>query len=438
LPVVDDTLRGMSNANRLPDPVAQRHFAEVVVRQLREAGFQALWAGGCVRDMLLGQQPVDYDVATDAEPEQIRVLFGRRRTIAVGAAFGVITVLGPRDAGQIEVATFRRDLGYTDGRHPDAVAFSSAEEDARRRDFTINGLFFDPVEQRVIDYVDGQADIRRRVIRAIGSPRERFSEDKLRMLRAVRFAARLGFALEADTQAAIAAMAAGLDAVSPERIGQEMRKLLVAPHRVTGVRMLIETRLAEQVLPEILPSKQQSGLPAASRQCPGAGFLVEALTVLERLGQSPSFPLALAAVLLPFGHEADVIARLTSRWRLTNDESDRVRWLLVNVGIIREARGRAFSALQPLLIHPGVGELITLADARWPGSEDVEFFRTQSQRPRAELDPPPLLTGTDLIANGMTPSPAFGRWLGEVRRAQLDGEIHSRDEALAMIDQMNR
>ena len=174
-------------------PDEQRRFALDVVRRLRGAGFEAYWAGGCVRDQLLGRTPKDYDVATNAMPEQVRQLFGRRRTLAIGAAFGVIAVIGPKPAGTVEVTTFRRDAAYSDGRHPDSVAFSSPEEDASRRDFTINGLFYDPVEDRVIDYVGGQADLAAGRIRAIGNARDRFAEDKLRMLRAVRFAATFAF-----------------------------------------------------------------------------------------------------------------------------------------------------------------------------------------------------------------------------------------------------
>jgi tRNA nucleotidyltransferase/poly(A) polymerase len=188
-------------------PQEQRRFAVEVVRKLRNAGFEAFWAGGCVRDKLLGRTPKDYDVATNATPPQIRELFGRRRTLAIGAAFGVITVIGPKSAGMIEVATFREDAAYSDGRHPDHVTFSSAREDAARRDFTINGLFYDPLDDRVIDFVGGQEDLALRRIRAIGNPRERIAEDKLRLLRAVRFSATFDFALEEGTRAAIREMA---------------------------------------------------------------------------------------------------------------------------------------------------------------------------------------------------------------------------------------
>ena len=219
---------------------------------MREAGFEAYWAGGCVRDQLLGRTPKDYDVATNATPQQIREIFGRRRTLAIGASFGVITVIGPKTAGMIEVATFRKDAAYSDGRHPDHVTFSSAKEDAARGDFTINGLFLDPLEDRVIDYVGGQEDLARRRIRAIGNPRERIAEDKLRLLRAVRFSAAFDFALEEETRAAIGEMAGQIGEVSPERIAMEMRRMLVDPSRVAAVRLLIETNLAAAVLPEIV------------------------------------------------------------------------------------------------------------------------------------------------------------------------------------------
>src|SRR5208337_2826401 len=240
------------------DPEQQRRFALEVVRRLRAGGFEAYWAGGCVRDELLGRTPKDYDVATSATPPEIRALFGQQRTLPLGAAFGVITVLGPRPAGMIEVATFREDVGYSDGRHPDHVTFSSAREDAARRDFTINGMFFDPLDRAVIDFVGGQADLQNQLIRAIGSPRLRFGEDKLRMLRAVRFTAAYGFSLDAETAATVREMAGQITAVSSERIAMEMRRVLTESGRVQGVRLLVELGLAAVVLPEIIPRDTSS------------------------------------------------------------------------------------------------------------------------------------------------------------------------------------
>src|SRR5262245_25661116 len=212
--------------------MTQRDFALQVVRQLQEAGHPALWAGGCVRDEVLGRTPKDYDIATSATPDQVRKLF--RRTVAVGASFGVVEVLGPRGQGaplMVQVATFRTDVGYSDGRHPDEVVFASAREDAERRDFTINGMFFDPIKGEFLDFVSGRADLERKVLRAIGDPRVRFREDKLRLLRAVRMATRFDLAIDADTEAAVREMAAQITVVSAERIAEELRQMLVHPRR---------------------------------------------------------------------------------------------------------------------------------------------------------------------------------------------------------------
>ena len=232
----------------------QQAFALDVVRQLRAAGYEAYWAGGCVRDRLLRRSPKDYDVATSAVPEEIQKVFGRsRKTLAVGAAFGVIAVVGPRGAGQIEVATFREDVSYSDGRRPDAVRFTTAREDALRRDFSINGMFFDPVAGEVLDYVGGQDDLRQGIVRAIGDPHQRFTEDKLRLLRAVRFAAFFGFSIEPATFEAICTMAREITAVSAERIANEMRMMLERSGRRRAVELLLETGLLEGVLPEAVP-----------------------------------------------------------------------------------------------------------------------------------------------------------------------------------------
>jgi len=233
--------------------MTERDFDIEVVSRLRAAGYQALWAGGCVRDELLGLVPKDYDVATDARPEDVRRLFPR--TVAFGMSFGVVEVLGPRTGSRdktggptVQVATFRSDVSYSDGRHPDAVVFSSAREDALRRDFTINGMFFDPLENRLVDYVGGQEDLRARLLRAIGDPTQRFAEDRLRMLRGVRIATRFDLTIEPATAAAIQRMAAQISAgVSAERIAEELRQLLVSPQRQRGVNLLHELGLAAAI-----------------------------------------------------------------------------------------------------------------------------------------------------------------------------------------------
>jgi len=408
------------------DPERQRRFAVDVVRKLRGAGFEALWAGGCVRDRLLGRVPKDYDVATNATPPEIRRLFGRRRTLAVGAAFGTIVVLGPKPAGQIEVTTFRRDADYSDGRHPDQVTFSTAREDALRRDFTINGLFYDPVEERIIDYVGGQEDLRRRRVRAIGDAHARFREDKLRLLRAVRFAATYEFELEDRTREAVREMALGITVVSAERIAAEMRLALTARQRARAVGLLLETGLASAILPEIVP-----GGPQKQER------LGRALQVLDRLDE-PGFPLAMAALLLPFV-DAEAARAIGRRWRLSNQEIDLTGWLLQNRDALVGARAAPWSRLQPILIAEGIEDLLALTEAARPESaDDLDFCREKLRLRREELDPAPLLTGDDLLAHGLTPGPQFRVLLDRARAAQLDGEIHTKDEALSLVERLAR
>ncbi len=229
-----------------------RQFALEVVRRLRQAGYEAYWAGGCVRDYLLGLTPHDYDVATSATPEEVQRLF--RRTVTVGASFGVVEVLGPRADGEtisIQVATFRSEGPYSDGRHPDSVTFTNAVQDAQRRDFTINGLFYDPLTGQVLDYVGGQQDLQARILRAIGNPRERFQEDRLRILRAVRLAAQFSLTLEPETAEAIRAMANQITVVSAERIAEELRRLLTDAGRVRGLELLHELGLLAPIFPEL-------------------------------------------------------------------------------------------------------------------------------------------------------------------------------------------
>lgn len=414
---------GVTDVPHPLDPDRQREFALDVVRKLRAAGHQAYWAGGCVRDRLLGRTPKDYDVATDAAPPLIRELFGRKRTLAIGAAFGVITVLGPPGAGQIEVATFREDMEYRDGRRPEGVRFSTAEQDALRRDFTINGLFFDPVEDKVIDFVGGQEDLRAGVLRAIGDPFERFREDKLRMLRAVRFAATFAFRLDPATRDAIRQMAMELNVVSAERIAAEMQRVLVDRHRTTGLRLLLDTGLAETVLPEIVP-----------RDDAGQDRLERALAVLDAL-EGPSFPLALAA-LLQFFVDREAAAAVGYRWRLSNLQVDRVAWLVEHRGQLRGAAAKRWSAVQPILAAPGGEDVVRLEEAAARAGlgdpANAAWCRAALERPRAELDPPPLLTGDDLKSQGIRPGPKYKTILDRVRDAQLDGEIQNKDDALAL------
>lgn len=416
-------------------PTPQRDFALEIVRKLRAAGFEALWAGGCVRDQLLGMTPKDYDVATSATPDQIRDVFGHRRTLPIGAAFGVVTVLGPRAAGQIEVATFRTDAAYSDGRRPDSVAFTTAEHDAQRRDFTINGLFYDPLADLVVDYVHGQDDLDRHVIRAIGDPRLRLGEDKLRMLRAVRFAAMFDFQIEPATFQAIQQMAGEVTTVSAERIGMEIRRMLLDPRRATALQLLRDTDLLPHVLPEI------AALPPEAWQ-----------QTLERLANlnDPSLSLAMAALLcdveesisptdspLPAPRSSLLAPSLGRRLKYTNKEIDRAAWLLQHLPVVRDARQLPWPRLQRILVHDGAAELLALFEAiAGPHDSALAYCRERLAWPAERLNPAPLLNGAALIGHGLKPGPNFAPLLELVRDAQLNGLINSRDEALALVDRL--
>lgn len=405
----------------MPDPVRQRAFALEIVQKLRAAGFEALWAGGCVRDELLGLTPKDYDVATSAMPDQIRDVFGRRRTLPIGAAFGVITVLGPRAAGQIEVATFRTDAAYSDGRHPDSVTFSDAEHDAQRRDFTINGLFYDPIEEKVVDYVSGQVDLKRGMIRAIGDTRLRLSEDKLRMLRAARFAAAFSFQIEPDTLRSIQDMAAGVLSVSAERIGAEIRRMLLDKNRAVALRLLCETKLLAEVLPEV------AALSPANFE--NTSRVLVALT-------EPTLPTALAALLLHVTTER-AASEIGRRLRFTNKVIERTAWLLANRAVAVSAPQLPWPRLQRVLTHDGAAELLALHQAiAGPADPALNFCRERLAWPPERLNPAPLIDGSDLIAHGLKPGPQFSALLERIRDAQLNGEIVSRDEALALAERL--
>jgi tRNA nucleotidyltransferase/poly(A) polymerase len=416
--------------------MTHRDFALDIVRKLRDAGFEALWAGGCVRDQLLGLVPKDYDVATSATPDQIRDVFGRRRTLPIGAAFGVITVLGPRSAGQIEVATFRTDAAYSDGRHPDSVAFTTAEHDAQRRDFTINGLFYDPVANQVVDYVGGQQDLETRIIRAIGDPRLRLGEDKLRMLRAVRFAATFGFQIEPATLAAIQEMAGEVNTVSAERIGMEIRRMLTDPHRAVALQLLRDTNLLPQVLPEMdkLPRTkfdETKRILAALREPTLSLALAALLSMADGIPSDEPDSSPLAARHSPL---ANALGR---RLKYTNKEIDRAAWLLSHLPTISRAAELPWPQLQRILVYESALELVALYEAI-AGLDDpvLAYCRERLAWPAERLNPPPLLSGGDLIHHGLRPGPHFAAILEQVRDAQLNGQINSRDEALALVDRL--
>ena len=412
-----------------PSNQTPREFAVDVVRTLREAGYEALWAGGCVRDQLLQRTPKDYDVATNARPDDIRRVFGRRRTLPIGAAFGVITVLGPKSAGQIEVATFRQDAEYSDGRHPDSVTFSTAEEDAQRRDFTINGLFYDPLDEKVIDYVGGQQDLEREAIRAIGDPYARIAEDKLRMLRAVRFAATFDFAIDDATLKAVQQQAGEIIVVSAERIAAELRRMLVHKNRRQAVTLLRETNLLQQILPE-----SESVFGTVGRDAPWQ----RTLSILEHCG-NVVFEQALAILLREVylksqGENSELVVGVLHRWKLSNEETKSTMWLLKYEGTVRQASKIPWPDLQRVLIADRIGPLLDYADAVAhvlnEGQGEIHFCREKLRLPPAELNPDALIDGEDLKRIGIPPGPAYKRLLHDTRDAQLNGFINDKDGAI--------
>lgn len=410
------------------DPEKARAFARDVVVRLRGAGHEALWAGGCVRDELLGRTPADYDVATSARPDEVRALFGRSRTLALGAAFGVITVVGPRGCGQVEVTTFRTDAAYRDGRHPEAVAFSTAREDAQRRDFTINGLFLDPLDGTVHDHVGGRSDLAAGVVRAIGEPALRFGEDHLRMLRAVRFAAGFGFVLEAATRAAVERFAGLVVTVSPERIAAELRAMFARPGRGEALLLLRDTGLFDVLFPEF----------AGAAEGPDAGW-GERARRLDALDE-PSLPAALAVFAEgAAGSLPAVIARL----RLSNREGAAAAWLRAALDAFDDGSSppppdRPWSTVQPWLAHRDAPLLADALRARAAlggpeGGAVARWVGDRLELPRVELDPPPLLGGDDLRRAGFAPGPALGATLARLRALQLDGVVRSAAEARAWL-----
>ena len=420
--------------------------ATELVRRLRAAGHEAYLAGGCVRDRLLGREPLDYDIATSAPPETVQALFPR--TVPVGAQFGVVLVIA--DGMPVEVATFRSDAAYVDGRRPSAVHFGSAREDARRRDFTINALFLDPLTGEVVDFVGGQADLRAGIIRAIGDPRARIAEDRLRMLRAVRLAARLGFTIEPATHEAIRAAASTVTDMAAERIGDEIVKILTEGAARRGFELLAATSLLATVLPEVA---RMQGIEQSPDYHPEGDVFRHTLLAIEQLPAGVSETLALGLLLHDvgkpvtaarrdnritfYGHTtvgAELAVAICQRLRRSRATWERVAYLVTNHLRLVDAPEMRLSTLKRLLRHEGFDELLALArmDAL-ASNRDLRYVEFCEQRraelAREEIRPPRLLGGDDLIALGHQPGPRLGEILRALEEAQLEGEVTNRVEA---------
>jgi poly(A) polymerase len=433
-----------------------RGLAEQICATLRRHGHQAYFVGGCVRDLELGREPADYDVCTDARPGRVQELFPR--SLAVGAKFGVILVVeesAQENGAQVEVATFRSDIGYSDGRHPDHVVYSDTpREDVKRRDFTINGLLMDPSTGEVLDYVSGLADLRAGIVRAIGDPRLRFAEDKLRMLRAVRFAARFGFTIELETMAAARALATQITQVSPERIREELTKLLTEGAARRGFELLDETGLLAFVLPDIARMK---GVEQPPQFHPEGDVWIHTRMLLEKLpphcspalawgvllhdvGKPPTFTPAMGpGTRIRFNGHEEVGARMAENicreLRFSNENTEQIESLVANhmrfkdVKEMRPATLKRFVRLPRFDEHLELHRLDCLASH---GSLENYTFVQQflMETPPEKVYPPKLVTGDDLKGMGLKPGPRFREILLAVEEAQLEGRLQDRESAL--------
>jgi poly(A) polymerase len=444
-----------------------KDFASSIIRTLRQQGFQAYLAGGCVRDLLLQREPVDYDVATSATPAQVMEIFPD--TYAVGAQFGVVLVPPPEEqrarveasdlartkSCAVEVATFRSDLGYSDGRRPDEVRFSQdPREDVARRDFTINGMLLDPVSGEVLDFVDGRKDLDAKIIRTIGDPERRFAEDKLRMLRAVRFAARFEYAIEAKTMAAIQRLAHEIQVVSRERVRDELTRMLTEGHARRAFLLLDESGLLKEVLPEISAMK---GVEQPPEFHPEGDVFAHTLLLLDNLPQPCPPTLAWGALLHDVGKPAtfrvapdrirfdghvDVGVKMAEeicgRLRFSNDVTAQVLALVDNhmrfgqVGRMKESTLKKFLRLPGFAEHLALHRADSLASHR--NLSTYEFIRAKlTEIPPEKIRPPALVTGDDLIAAGYAPGPRFREILETVEDAQLEGRLSSHEAALDFV-----
>jgi tRNA nucleotidyltransferase/poly(A) polymerase len=436
---------------REQEPSPMKKIAGNIVARLRDAGHIAYFAGGCVRDIVRGQTPKDFDIATDAPPEAVQKIFGR--TYAVGAHFGVIVVL--ENSFQFEVATFRSDDVYVDGRRPLKVHFSSPEEDARRRDFTINGMFYDPVAEEVIDFVGGRADLEAKLVRAIGEPAQRFAEDRLRMLRAVRFATVLDYQIDRQTWDALRANAAAINEISAERIREELVRIFLSPNRVRGWDLLDSSGLMQAILPEVSAMK---GCAQPEQFHPEGDVFEPTRLMLGLLPAEVSLPLVFSVrfhdVAKPStaqvdetgrirfnGHDrigAEMTAQIMERLRFSRAEIDATVEMVGQHMVFKDVPKMRVAKLKRFMARPTFADELELHRVDCESShrmlENYEFLlRKREEFANEPIIPPPLLRGDDLIALGLKPGPKFGEILEAVETRQLEGTLRDRDEAIDWV-----
>jgi len=390
--------------------MTNRQAAIEIIKRLQNKGFTALLAGGCVRDMLLRRDAKDYDVATNALPEDVIRLF--KRTLKVGAKFGVVIVL--IEHRQVEVATFRTETGYADGRHPSKVRFADPAEDAARRDFTINGMFYDPLKKKVIDFVGGRADLKRKLVRTIGSPAERFSEDYLRMLRAIRFSTQLGFAIEKNTWRAICGNAKSIIKISGERIAMELEGILISGRRAEGISLLFKSGLAGSIFPGFAGGQAKS-----------------ALKVPGKLPKNSDFALAIAALFADCSTEFAL--EKCEILKLSRNQTKHIKFLLANRGKLLNDK-MSLAELKMTLAEPYFDDLYELQKAvQKAGQKTIAALLNLRKKIKSlgdiELKPKPLLNGHDLMKLGAVPGPALGQLARELYVAQLEGIVQTPKQA---------
>ena len=386
-----------------------------IIKTLRQRGHEAYLVGGCVRDMVMGLEPADYDIATSARPEEIVKIFPR--TEAIGAQFGVILVI--YRGHPFEVATFRSDEAYVDGRRPTGVVFTDVKQDVLRRDFTINGLLYDPITTEVIDYVNGKADIRAKLVRAIGDPKARFEEDKLRILRAIRFGARLGYEIEAETWKAVCAMAPQIHQVSCERVRDELSRILTEGQAARGFSLVEASGLRREILPEL----------------PWSGEIERSLKLLGR-GIPADFAMGVLLQNTPLG----IAERIVQRLKFSRAEMHHIVALVENLPRFYKVRQMSVSSLKRFFRLNRFEDHVELAriyrTARGENLADVHFVLSKSAEWTAQdIFPDPLVTGDDLIAMGFKPGPAFKEILIRLEEEQLEGRISERQKALEFVKQ---
>lgn len=423
-----------------------------IIGKLQEKGHIAYLAGGCVRDMLRGETPKDYDIATSALPEEITSIFTKTRE--VGVHFGVVIVIVNNQA--FDVATFRNDGSYKDGRHPEEVTFSTPQDDTARRDFTVNGIFFDPISEKYIDFVEGKSDIDKKVIRAIGEPNLRFQEDHLRLLRAIRFAARFDYEIEAETWNSIKSNASGITKISKERIRDELTKILLNENRVLGFDLLVESGLMEHIIPQIL---QLKGCEQPPQFHPEGDVFVHTRLMLSLLKDAPSIELVLSVLLhdigkpatYSFDEEADRIRfnghdklgaemseQILRDLKFSNSIIEDVVQMVANHMTFKDVQKMRQSKLKRFMSRSTFNDEIELHRVdclgSWGGLDNYDFLNKKMVEFANEpIIPQPLLTGKDLIELGWSPGPDLGQTLNSVQDMQLEGKLNSKDEALDWV-----